>query len=86
MLTVELQVPCDDVVSLGSVVDHEYLHEVFDSSRVDVLDPHFLAKVDVEIDWFGVVFSDLSAVTALNRDVLQLAAAFDDDVVLEDPY
>ena len=50
MLTVALQVPCDDEEAPIHVIDNEELDQIFNTSRVNVLDPDFCTRIDIKVD------------------------------------
>ena len=49
MLTIELEVPCQNEEPLNDIIYHENLDEVINSRCVNVLDPHLRTEVDIEV-------------------------------------
>lgn len=51
MLSVEIQVPRDDVDEELQLINDEQLHQVFDSGGVDAFEPDLVTELDIEVSW-----------------------------------
>ena len=51
MLSVELQIPGDDVEALVDIIYDEKLNKVLNASWKDILYPDLSAWCDIEVDW-----------------------------------